>query len=119
MSGCGYGLQSFVNDEQGSGLLSIEPAEPIDFGTISIGSYEQVQVMLVSEGSVGVEDVFIDGDDAFTFAAEPPVPKILDDQSELPIKIIFEPTMIQAYNGTLVVVTGGLELERRILGTGN
>jgi hypothetical protein len=118
-SGCGYGLQAFVSDSGKTGFLNIEPSQPIDFGAVSVGDFVQKEVVLIADGSVGVEDVFINGDMAFSLAADPPVPKILQDQAELPIKIVFEPPMIQSFNGTLVVVTGGIELERRILGSGN
>ena len=118
LNACGYGLQPFVAGEEGGGLLNIEPSQPVSFGNISVGTFEKQEVRLVAEGDVAVEDVYLDGDTAFRFEAEPPVPKILEDQTEMPIKIIFEPQSVQAYNATLVVVSGGFELERRVQGTG-
>ena len=118
LNACGYGLEPFVIGDASGGLLSIEPAQPINFGSLAVGTFEKQEIRLVAEGSVGVEDVYIDGDSAFRFEAEPPVPKILEDQAEMPIKIIFEPEAVQNYNATFVVVSGGFELERRVQGAG-
>lgn len=118
LNGCGFGLQSFEAGEGEGGLLSIEPAEPISFGNITVGTYEKQEIRLVAEGNVAVEDVYLDGDSVFRFEADPPVPKVLEDQAVLPIKIIFEPENTQAYNATLVVFSGGFELERRVQGVG-
>lgn len=118
LNACGYGLEPFVMGDASGGLLTIEPTRPVNFGSLSVGTFGKQEIRLVAEGAVGVEDVYLDGDSAFRFEATPPVPKLLGDQSEMPIKIIFEPLAVQSYNATFVVLSGGFELERRVQGAG-
>ena len=108
LNACGYGLEPFVIGDASGGLLNIEPAQPINFGSLAVGTFEKQEIRLVAEGSVGVEDVYIDGDSAFQFEAEPPVPKILEDRRNAH-QNHFEPEAVRITTPTFVVVSGGFE----------
>lgn len=114
---CGYGLQSF-SPEESVGKIIIDPASPIEFGSVLVDEYKLFQATLIANGDVVIEDIYIDGDAAFTLPNELPIPKVMADGDELPVKITFSPTNPQNFNAQLIIVNGGIELERRITGTG-
>jgi hypothetical protein len=114
---CGYGLQSFYPEES-VGKIIIDPSSPIEFGSVLINEYELFQATLIANGSVVIEDIYIDGDATFALPNELPIPKVMTDGDELPVKISFSPSSPQNFNAQLVIVNGNIEVERRITGTG-
>ena len=68
LNACGYGLEPVAGEE--GGLLNIEPAQPVSWKYL-VGTFEKRKNVLVAEGNVAVEDVYLDGDTAFFLRRAP------------------------------------------------
>ena len=115
--GCGgLGLQQFKGDSGGADF-SVEPEGEILFGSLPVNDALEQSINIIAGSKVGITNVYIDNDPSDSFSLPPnlPLPILLEEGTELPVKIVFSPTSIGAYTAWVVVEAEGDTLQQRSL----
>lgn len=124
--GCGdFGLTE-VSSIEGGGetLVAIEPQGQIRFDEASPHGNsvsEEINVEPVGDGSVTIEDAWIESSTSGVFytSGDLPFPRTIDAGDTFPFTVRFSPVSAGTFHATLVVETsGGAILERQMLGEG-
>jgi len=123
LTACGsLGLQRIELGESTEGRITISPGRTVNFGRVVADAEPEDETLTLSAngGDVRVVDIWIDGQSsAFSLLSDLPLPRTMEADTEMDVRVRFQPGASGNYRAEFLVETaGGTLVSRDLKGEG-